>query len=70
MKAIIGVFITMLVIAAIIYTGCAVSPEFRNTYTTAANDWQRTVHHTIEDATGIDLPYTVFTADGYITVVK
>lgn len=70
MKTIMGIFIAMIVIAAVIYTGCAVSPEFRNTYTSAANDWQRTVHHAIEDKTGIDLPYTVFTSDGYITVVK
>ena len=70
MKTIMGALIGLLCAAGVIYIASVVSPDFRNTYTSMCNDWQRTVHTTIEDKTGVDLPYTQFTADGYITVVK
>lgn len=70
MKTFMITIIALVIAFASIFAACTFSPTFREAYTGFSNKYEAKCHHFIEDHTGIDLPYTQYTADGRIVVVK
>lgn len=69
-KTIMYSILTFIVIVAGIFVGCTVSPKFRDTYTGLSNKYEMKIHDFVEEHIGVDMPYTQYTTDGRIVVVK
>lgn len=69
-KSVLIPIIAVVIATAGIFVGCTVSPKFRDAYTGFSNTYEIKIHDFIEDHTKIDIPYTQYTVDGKIAVIK